>query len=747
VVTPTCSITLNQLIDLAAKLFPAGAQRNAVVTALKALPPRAQDRLSLAIRKAAFSIIDIATKAYTAGKLNPQATPADLLAFIQGMYCFVGLTPPTIPQPIDKNEFATAVITSNSGPTTVEPPSKHGGLQFQGTTLPAGVPAVTIFVTKLPDTPGPLFTSLDQFPQFYEFSAFPEVTFTKNVLAGVCQAQNLAESSSLLLAHNVLPKFGAGAVEVLPHVDPTFLNCLDIVGNVGLLGGVREFFASALLPTQLHASTSLMTTVGTGGNLKHLSPFGSVNPGSNPGSIGTVDANGQPTDGSVSGADSVYVKATSKNGTPIQKLPVAFGQDTVLTKESGIAAFKWDATPGTTLTATVLNELGCPGTNPGTAYLPKVCFSPNSVTFTAPSPEPLGLNVSSVEKLTGGTEHFFVQSGGPGPYIWSVNGVDGGNSIYGLITTNQDFSADYTAPSTVPSPAGFNVCARRSANQSESACASVTISPIPSSGADVIVFNDINIFDQDGALDGNNVQLFKNLVSFTASGPRASGQTVLIHYGHASLCASSGDPGCTWTTFQSTLTGQGFTVTTGNDLTAPLTSIASNVKVIILVVPTTAYSHAEINSLKAFAGQAGRILFVGEHVGFYGSGRIGVENQFLADMGAVMQNTGGAVDCANPSRPVLPSSSLRSHQVTEGLTQLTVACASVLNPGPNDYPLFYDTSNQQVLGAVAKVDLTSLALISNIMGSAEVAAPTSIPNALSQAVGASPAMLSPSWAK
>jgi hypothetical protein len=387
-VAPTCPITLNQLLDLAAKLLPAGSSRNNVIAALKALPPRQQDRISVLIRKAAFNIIDLVSKAYTAGKLNPQATPGDVLAFIQGMYCFIGLTPPTPVQPTDPNEFAVAVITPTSGPTIVEPPSKHGGLSLQGATLPANVPAVTLFVSKLPDSPGPLFTSLDQFPQFYEFSVFPEVTFTKDLIAGVCQAQNIAESSSLRLAHNVGTNFGD--VEVLPFANPTFLNCLDL-GNIGMLGGVRGFFASLLLPTELHA-TSMMTTVGTGGTLKHLSPFGSVNPASNPGSIGTVDGNGHPTDGSVGAPGNVFVKVTSHNGTPIKNVPVTFGgQTTVATDQNGIAAFLWTATPGTTLTATVPNETGCPAVtthNDPDAYRPRVCFSPSSVTFTAAQPVP-----------------------------------------------------------------------------------------------------------------------------------------------------------------------------------------------------------------------------------------------------------------------------------------------------------------------------------------------------------------------
>jgi hypothetical protein len=74
-------------------------------------------------------------------------------------------------------------------------------------------------------------------------------------------------------------------------------------------------------------------------------------------------------------------------------------------------------------------------------------------------------------------------------------------------------------------------------------------------------------------------------------------------------------------------------------------------------------------------------------------------------MGAQMTNTGGALDCGSVA---LPAASLRPHQVTTGMTGLTIACASQVVPGPNDYPFLYDQTNTVVLGAVAKIDFTPL---------------------------------------
>lgn len=122
------------------------------------------------------------------------------------------------------------------------------------------------------------------------------------------------------------------------------------------------------------------------------------------------------------------------------------------------------------------------------------------------------------------------------------------------------------------------------------------------------------------------------------------------------------------------------------------------------------YTTEEVNAFKQFAEEGGRLVFIGEWDGYYGAG-IALENQFLLDLGAVMTNIGQAVDCGYT---VLPSASLRPHQITIGMTDVTVACASVIVPGPQDYPLFYDTTNTQVLAGVAKIDTTPLPLTMKI---------------------------------
>jgi hypothetical protein len=149
----------------------------------------------------------------------------------------------------------------------------------------------------------------------------------------------------------------------------------------------------------------------------------------------------------------------------------------------------------------------------------------------------------------------------------------------------------------------------------------------------------------------------------------------------------------------------GFTITEITSTSGSITSIPPAVKAIFLWNPVDIFTLGEVTVLRQFAAEGGRIVFIGEHVGFYDTTGINTENQFLRDMGAQMTNTGGFVDCVDTlgNYAVLPQSSLRTHQVTTGLTGLTLACASVIQPGPQDFPLFYDRTNSQLLAGVATV--------------------------------------------
>ena len=145
-----------------------------------------------------------------------------------------------------------------------------------------------------------------------------------------------------------------------------------------------------------------------------------------------------------------------------------------------------------------------------------------------------------------------------------------------------------------------------------------------------------------------------------------------------------------------------------NSTSGSITTIDPNVKVLFLWNPLVTYTVAEINTLKQFASEDGRLVFIGEWDGYYGAG-IQLENQFLANMGAVMTNIGQAVDCANQGvYPDLPATSLRPHQITAGMNGIRMACASVIEPGSNDYILLFDSSNSKALAGVARINITPI---------------------------------------
>jgi hypothetical protein len=319
----------------------------------------------------------------------------------------------------------------------------------------------------------------------------------------------------------------------------------------------------------------------------------------------------------------------------------------------------------------------------------------------------LGLLPDSVEKLPSGTQQFAVVLGGArgATYTWAVNGVTGGNATFGTIDT----AGFYTAPSVIPSPSSFNVCATEVGAPTVTGCAKVVLLKVPSAGGDVIVINDQNLFDSlpmRPDTSPENGRFVRNLFTFTGSGPRALGNVVYYDRGRNSPCFINAE--CAdgqKARFDSVLTAAGFTIQKFDTITT-FSSIPSNVKAIVLWMPSVAYTTADLNAFKSFAGQGGRIIFIGERLGFYLQTGLDLENQFLASMGARMTNIGAEFDCGSYVK--LPAAAIRPSAITAGMKSLRIACASEIALGPNDFALFYDSTNSHVLAGVAKIDLTPL---------------------------------------
>jgi uncharacterized protein YjdB len=240
--------------------------------------------------------------------------------------------------------------------------------------------------------------------------------------------------------------------------------------------------------------------------------------------------------------------------------------------------------------------------------------------------------------------------------------------------------------------------------------ATLEVTPVPTAGEDVVVFNDVNVFDGWGIGQPGNQQLIRNLVGFTGGG-RAAGKTVWFDFGHAARCDNCTD----FSRMRSIITDAGYRLEDRRTAQGQLTSIPADVKVIFFWTPWAEFTVMEINTLKQFAAEGGRIIFVGEREPFYEQTGIAVENKFLKDMGAGMQNVGGDEACSFDSAQIdVPATSFRPHQITTGLTSVRFGCSSVMVPVDGDYPLIYNAANNKVLVGVAKINTIPLGASSSI---------------------------------
>jgi hypothetical protein len=223
----------------------------------------------------------------------------------------------------------------------------------------------------------------------------------------------------------------------------------------------------------------------------------------------------------------------------------------------------------------------------------------------------------------------------------------------------------------------------------------------PTPGADVVVFNDINMWQNTlGGDKPENLVFFQNLVSFTGTGPRATGQSVLFYTGSASRCgANCSTTGSVPDGLITKLTSLGYTLI---NETGSLTSIPADVKLVFIWTPTATVGVDDVNALKQFAGQGGRVVVVGENAGYMGVAGIAAENQLLVDLGAQLTNQGGCL----VQGEYAPAEG--THQLVAGVSQIFMACVSSMTPGPDDFVLFRASPGGEVVGAVAKIDLTLL---------------------------------------
>ncbi len=252
----------------AKEIFPAGTAENEAVGLSDQLEAAAAAGDNATADERAFSLATLTLGEFQAGRLEGGAgLPASLSSFLKDVFATAGLgTPPLSPSSFG-NEGIVAVVEATGGTFTTQ--TLHAGID-----IPAGAlsrPALLV-ADRLPDasahspTDGPLPTSLDQYPLFYEFTFTPVITLAADAIIGVCQ---VTESSSpyyapddvfnrLQLAHP--DPSDPSAIELLERVEAPFLDC-DGVG-----------------PSTLRGASLLARRPGIGGRVRNFSPFAAVDP-------------------------------------------------------------------------------------------------------------------------------------------------------------------------------------------------------------------------------------------------------------------------------------------------------------------------------------------------------------------------------------------------------------------------------------------------------------------------------------
>lgn len=100
-----------------------------------------------------------------------------------------------------------------------------------------------------------------------------------------------------------------------------------------------------------------------------------------------------------------------------------------------------------------------------------------SINLTAPSPVTVGVSPTSASVQLGQAQQFTASVSGTAntSVTWAVNGISGGNSVVGTVSS----AGKYTAPSTLPSPASATVSATSVADTNAVGSAAVALTAPP----------------------------------------------------------------------------------------------------------------------------------------------------------------------------------------------------------------------------------------------------------------------------
>ena len=238
-------------------------------------------------------------------QLTSGATASTVAHLLSDVMAYVGLNT-TIPASALESQGAVAEIVPSTSTQVVATGDGKAGASF-----PPGAVSQPVLVTIAPsaDQTDPLPTGLKQFPPFYDFTAYPAVTFGQSVTIGICVnfgsvSQEVVDRLQLARPN---PATGGATIELLPRTPAPFLGCPALPGlaaarnaapadGAGFAARLFAAAASVVSPRVLHAESLRLIQFegigGLGGTVKNF--------GDNPN--GTVD----PLCGSLSGIFQAY---------------------------------------------------------------------------------------------------------------------------------------------------------------------------------------------------------------------------------------------------------------------------------------------------------------------------------------------------------------------------------------------------------------------------------------------------------
>ena len=183
-----------------------------------------------------------------------------------------------------------------------------------------------------------------------------------------------------------------------------------------------------------------------------------------------------------------------------------------------------------------------------------------------------------------------------------------------------------------------------------------------------------------------------------ATGPRTAATELLVVSGNSDgFCCGFGTRQNS--DLRAAVPAAGFTLNEPGDNVPIPDVIPPTVKVVWLWLPNGNFTTNQVNGLKSFAAEGGRILMTGENDAFLVAN--GALTTLLGQLGSGMSINSGVQLVSNTLTDITAA------QLTTGVTQVEIATASSIDLGSSDTSLVRDDAGNTAIG-VTTVDTTPI---------------------------------------